>query len=83
MMSDWTARNPYPAGDYTETCDFCGCKFRVQVSKQDGHNESEEYYCPDCRKEFRVRASMTPQVTKINDRTDGRTIRYNEHHKVQ
>lgn len=76
MASDWTARNPYLGSDHQETCDFCGCKFRVQVELQDGHNESEEYYCPDCHKEYRTRACITPRVTKMSGRTDGKTIKY-------
>lgn len=75
-MSDWTARNPYLGSDDQETCNFCGCVFRVVVSLQDGHNESEEYYCPDCHKEYRTWACNTPRVSKISDRKDGRTVKY-------
>ena len=42
------------------------------------HNELEEYYCPDCGKEFRVRANNTPHVTKVSSRTDGRDIKYDD-----
>lgn len=75
-MSEWSSKNSYSGGNHIEKCDFCGCTYRVEVSLQDGHNESEEYYCPDCCKEYRVRACITPIVTKISDRTDGKDIKY-------
>ncbi len=77
-MNDYTARNPYPDKDYTMMCDFCGCNFRVQTQRQDGHNESEEYYCPECSKEFRTFACISPSVTLISKRTDGRTCKYHK-----
>lgn len=76
MPSDWTARNTYYGGDSTEICDYCGCEFTVSVPLQDGHNETEEYYCPDCHKEFKTRASLSPVVRKIKNRTDGKTDYY-------
>ena len=75
-MSDYTARYPYPDKDFEQTCDFCGCVFSVQSQLQDGHNDREEYYCPECLKEFGIRACITPQVTLIKGRTDGRTCKY-------
>jgi hypothetical protein len=45
---------------------------------QKGHEESEEYYCPECRKEYRMRASNSPRVTLIKPRTDGRIDRHIE-----
>lgn len=75
-MSDWSARNPYLGSDDQKTCSFCGCVFRVIVSLQDGHNESEEYYCPDYHKEYKTRACNTPMVTKISGRTDGKETMY-------
>lgn len=75
-MSDWTARNPYPDRQYQETCDYCGCIFEVETQKQDGHNEHEEYFCPECGKEYGEWACITPRVTLISRRTDGRTCKY-------
>ena len=77
-MNDYTARNPYPDKDYEEICNFCGCIFRVQTQRQDGHNESEEYYCPECDNEFHTYACMSPLVTLISKRTDGRTCKYHK-----
>jgi len=76
-MSDWNATHPYPDNDINKTCDYCGCVFRMQSAKQDGHNEPEEYYCPECFKEYRIRACNSPKVTLISPRTDGKTDRYN------
>ncbi|MGG2065436.1 hypothetical protein [Bacillus sp. S14(2024)] len=76
-MSDWAARNSFYR-DYKDNCNFCGCEFRVEVPTQDGHNESEEYYCPECYKEYKVRASNSPRVTLISGRTDGRKIKYQD-----
>ena len=75
-MSNWTAMNSYNDQNQVETCDYCGCVFRMQNQLQDGHNESEEYYCPECHKEFRIRANNTPRVTLITKRTDGKTDNY-------
>lgn len=76
---DWTAINQYLSYEGEETCDNCGCIFRVRAYQQAGHNDTEEYQCPDCRKIFRLRACNTPEVHKISDRTDGKTeIFHNE-----
>lgn len=76
-MSNWTATHPYDDKDWEITCDYCGCVFRMESQLQDGHNESEEYYCPECHKEFKIRACITPQVTLISKRTDGKNDMYN------
>lgn len=72
-MSDWSARNAYPGRSFEETCPYCGCVYRVETLLQDGHNDSEEYWCPECSYEKTIRACITPTVTKISGRTDGRT----------
>lgn len=75
-MSDWSSRNAYLGRDTEEKCNYCGCVYRVVVSLQDGHNETEEYYCPDCHKEYKTRACNSPLVSKISGRTDGKTIKH-------
>lgn len=70
---DWGATYTYQKDDYQQTCDYCGCVFRVEVPGQKGHEESEEYFCPECHREYRTRASNSPRVTKVSDRTDGKT----------
>ena len=70
-MSNWTATHPYKDKDVHESCDYCGCVFRMESQLQDGHN-----YCPECGKEFKIRACITPRVTLISKRTDGKTDRY-------
>ena len=76
-MSNWSATHAYPDKDYDMTCDYCGCVFNVKTQLQDGHNESEEYYCPECNQEFRTRACISPTVTLISERTDGEKSQYN------
>lgn len=76
-MSNWTATHSYNDKDWEMTCEYCGCVFRMMSQLQDGHNESEEYYCPECHKEYHIRACTTPQVTLISGRTDGKNDRYN------
>ncbi len=73
-MSGWVeATFGYQKDDFRQTCDCCGAIFRVQVPGQKGHEEPEEYYCPECRKEFKCRASNSPRVSLISKRTDGLT----------
>lgn len=73
---DYTAIYPYPDKDFETTCPFCGCRYRVQTQLQDGHNEREEYYCPECGKEEGIRTCLSPTVTLISGRTDNRTCKY-------
>lgn len=77
-MNDWAARNPYPGNSFDSKCSFCGAVFHVETMLQDGHNESEEYYCPECYKEYRIRACITPNVTLVSGRTDNRNCCYSK-----
>ncbi len=61
---------------FEKHCDYCGAEFRVHVPRQAGHEESEEYFCPECKKMYKTRASNSPSTTIINKRTDGKTDRY-------
>lgn len=66
----------YEKSNHEQTCDYCGCVFQVEAPGQIGHEESEEYYCPECKKEYQTRASNSPRVTLIKSRTDGKTDTY-------
>jgi hypothetical protein len=66
-MTDWTARNSYLDNESEVQCE-CGCLFKVSVAKQDGHNEREEYYCPDCNQEYSEMASLPPIVIKLSSK---------------
>ena len=66
----------YSKGTFEQTCDYCGCVFRVDVPGQKGHEEPEEYYCPECKKEYKTRASNSPRSSLLKKRTDGRTDMY-------
>lgn len=72
-MSNWSATIPYSGMSFKETCPYCGCVYKVETQLQDGHNDREEYWCPECSYEKTIRACITPTVTKISGRTDGRT----------
>jgi len=61
---------------YTETCDYCGAVYDVHVSELEGCNQSEEYYCPECGKEYKRRSSNSPHVHLKSPRTDGKTDKY-------
>lgn len=45
----------------------CGCSVQLEVSitKQDGHNEKENFTCPSCGLEHFVIASMPVRVSDI------------------
>ncbi|SHL55613.1 hypothetical protein [Fibrobacter sp. UWH4] len=73
MSNAYEAAHGYLKDDFEQTCDNCGAVFRVTVPGQKGHEESEEYYCPECGKEYHVRASNSPSVILIAGRTDGKT----------
>ena len=51
-------------------CSNCGAKFEVITTKLEGHNEKEDYFCPECSEPYKVRASVTPIVNLISKRTD-------------
>jgi Zn finger protein HypA/HybF involved in hydrogenase expression len=73
-MSSWVeAAMGYQKEEFTQTCDCCGAVFRVVVPGQKGHEEPEEYYCPECDKEYKCRASNSPTVSLVSNRTDGLT----------
>lgn len=59
-----------------EKCDYCGAEFKTEIINQTGHNEKEEYDCPECQKEFYSRVSMPIRVKLIKPRTDGKTDTY-------
>lgn len=62
---------PYEKDSFDQTCS-CGAVFNVSVPGQEGCEEPEEYYCPECRREYKTRASNTPTVRLISPRTDGK-----------
>jgi len=55
-----------------QICDYCGARFRVDIPHQPGCEEAEEYFCPECNQMFKTRASLTPRVTLLSPRTDGK-----------
>ena len=42
----------------SHACDNCGTEPSITYARQAGHNESEEYFCPECNKMYPVRSSL-------------------------
>jgi len=61
---------------FEQKCDYCGAVFTVNVPRQAGHEEHEEYYCPECGKQYKTRASNSPSTNLKVKRTDGKTDKY-------
>jgi len=61
---------------YMETCNYCGAVYEVHVAELEGHNQGEEYYCPECGKENKRLACNTPHVFLKSPRTDGKTDKF-------
>lgn len=60
-------------------CDNCGSEFSVSYCRQPGHNEREDFNCPECNKRFYVRASlpiMSHNIRITKSRTDGKTDKF-------
>ena len=64
---DWTSTHQYLDREETIKCDCCGCEFKIKVYKQKGHDDYEEYYCPNCHKKYRTRACITPEIQRVCD----------------
>ena len=63
----------YEKSRFDKTCEKCGAKFEVIVPGMKGYEESEEYFCPECLRMYKTRASNSPTVNLISKRTDGKT----------
>jgi DNA-directed RNA polymerase subunit M/transcription elongation factor TFIIS len=62
-----------PSGEKREqTCENCGAELVLFITKQPGHNEKEEYECPECYAAYYVRASMPPRIVLKSKRSDGK-----------
>jgi uncharacterized protein YbaR (Trm112 family) len=75
---DWDATHSTADG-HSHSCDYCGAEIEVTYTKQAGHNEREEYYCPECDKQFFVRASLPIMLQNVrlkSARIDGKNDRY-------
>lgn len=65
----------YEKNRFEQECS-CGAKFEVIAPGQQGHEEPEEYFCPECLRMYKTRASNTPDVRLISPRTDGKTDKH-------
>ena len=68
MSNPYSANYSYLDDTFHQKCPECGKCNRVEVVKQDGHNEQEEYWCAGCGHELgRQRASNTPRTSIVDD----------------
>jgi transposase-like protein len=66
-MSWVVGTKAYRDSNSEETCPKCGAVNRVEVDKQDGHNELEDYFCAKCNHKFgSARACNTPRTSVVN-----------------
>lgn len=63
MTNPQSANYPYNSDVFTVVCERCEKTNEVNVVKQDGHNEPEEFSCAECGFELgKVRASVPPRT---------------------
>ncbi len=76
--------NPIPhptlltASDFQQTCGFCGCVFRVEITWRTTYSyklnqDTQAYSCPECRRDSRIKTSTEPRIVLLSKRTDGRS----------
>jgi hypothetical protein len=63
---------------FIQSCAYCGARFQVLVSRQPGHDEEEDYGCPECSKGYTVAAALPPLVRLLAPRSDGKSDMYQE-----
>lgn len=66
------------ASTFQQTCGFCGCVFRVEITWRTSYSykagqDEQVYSCPECQRGCRIKTSSAPMVILISKRTDGRT----------
>jgi hypothetical protein len=67
------------ASNFQQTCGFCGCVFRVEITWRISYSysskalqDTQTYSCPECRRDSQIKTSTEPRVSLISRRTDGR-----------
>ena len=76
-----TPKGPLPmVSSFLHTCGFCGCVFRVEITWRTAYSykasqDTQDYSCPECLRNSRIKTSSEPQVVLVSKRTDGRTSR--------
>jgi DNA-directed RNA polymerase subunit RPC12/RpoP len=73
MSNPYETSYGYEKDRFDQTCSNCGAVFEVTVPGQKGHEESEEYFCPECSNMYKIRASNSPETKLKSPRTDGKT----------
>jgi len=78
MQKSIAQRPSLTRSDFQQTCGFCGCVFRVEITwpisfSYKASQETHAYSCPECQRDLRIRTATAPLLTLITKRTDGRT----------
>lgn len=60
------------------TCDYCGARLRLLLSRLPHGNERVPYACPECGKQYETEAALEPAVVLLRRRRDGKDDRYQE-----
>ena len=60
------------------TCNYCGARLRLLMSRLRHGNERMLYACPECGKQYEAKAALEPEVLLLHPRSDGKQDRYQE-----
>ena len=68
----------FQRSSFDKTCSYCGARVQVFVSREAGSDESQDYACPECNKQYTTHAALEPVVSLLAPRSDGKTDQYQE-----
>ncbi len=68
----------FKRSSFVQSCAYCGARFEVLVSRLAGGDEHEDYACPECGKGYTTHAALSPLVSLLARRCDGKTDGYQE-----
>ena len=63
---------------FAQTCSYCGAQIEVEIVRKHGSNQAQDYACPECRKNYSVRATLPPRLKLVTPRNDGKGDQYQE-----
>ena len=66
----------FERSSFIRSCEYCGARLAVFVSREPGSGEEHDYDCPECGKDYSVHAAVDPLVSVLEARTDGKDDRY-------
>lgn len=78
MQSPVQQEAVFKRSSFVQSCAYCGARFEVLVSRQAGADEHEDYACPECGKGYTTHAALSPLVSLLAHRSDGKDDGYQE-----